>query len=164
MVPFTLSQSIYEFAKSHAIRAMCASVVYVRMCQSAKRVPTSNFLRANVPINVLTLQRCASYSTWCAKIPKANQFFNFVCQKAYQFFNYFSKEFFKFWVFQLCSTFANFKNIWAILENLSSETKNLNFNICKISLRKNLDLDPSNTFDVVFNGACGINRTIIRLV
>ena len=42
MVTFTLSQSIYEFAKSHAMRAMCASVVYVSICQSANK-------RANVP-------------------------------------------------------------------------------------------------------------------
>ena len=33
---------------------------------------------------------------------------------------------------------ANFKKIWAILGNLSRETKNLNSGICKISLRKNV--------------------------
>ena len=84
--------SIYEFAKLRDIRDMRASVVYVPMCQSAK-IPKECqliiFLRANVPINVLTCQRCASYSTWCVNMPKANQCFNFACQKAYQFFNYF---------------------------------------------------------------------------
>ena len=47
------------------------------------------------------------------------------CQKACQFFNYFSKE----KMFQLWLTFANFKNTWAILENLSREAKNLKQNI-----------------------------------
>ena len=32
-------------------------------------------------------------------------------------------------MFQLCSIFANFKNIWTILENLSHEKNNLNFDI-----------------------------------
>ena len=124
MVTFTLSQSEWEFAKSRAIRAMCASVVYVPTCQTHANL---SFLRANVPINVPTCQRCADYSTWRTNVPKA-----------YQFFNYFSKELSNFWIFQLCSIFANFKNIWAILQNLSWKTKNLNFDICKISLRKNL--------------------------
>ena len=39
--------------------------------------------------------------------------------------NYFSKEVFKFWFFLLRLIFGNIKNIWAILENLSHETKNL---------------------------------------
>ena len=70
-----------------------------------------------------------------ANVPNACQSFNFVYQKAYQFFNYFSNKFFNFSIFQSCSPFANFKNIWAILENLSRETENFNFDICKISLR-----------------------------
>ena len=52
-------------------------------------------------------------------------FFKLACQKACQFFNYFSKE----KMFQLWLTFANFKNTWAILENLSREAKNLKQNI-----------------------------------
>ena len=73
----------------------------------------------------------------------------FTGQKAQQFFNYFSKEFFDFWIFQLCSIFANFKNLWAILENLSCKTKNLNFVIRKISLTKNLvNLKPLMSFSM----------------
>ena len=73
----------------------------------------------------------------------------FTGQKAQQFFNYFSKEFFDFWIFQLCSIFANFKNLWAILENLSCEKKNLNFVIRKISLTKNLvNLKPLMSFSM----------------
>ena len=66
MVTFTLSQSIYEFAKLRVIRAMCASMVYVATCQSAKPMPTSHFLRANKRANVL----------------KVCQLFNLVCQHA----------------------------------------------------------------------------------
>ena len=44
---------------------------------------------------------------------------------------------------------ASFKNIWVILENLSRETKNFNFDICKISLRKNLiNLKPVTPFSM----------------
>ena len=46
--------------------------------------------------------------------------------------------------------FGNFQNIWAVLENLSSATKNLNFEICKISLRKNLvNLKPLTSMEHV---------------
>ena len=49
MVAFTLSQSIYEFAKLRATRAMCASVVYVLMCQIAKVSNTCQRLIFYVP-------------------------------------------------------------------------------------------------------------------
>ena len=118
-------------------------------CQHPKHMPTSHI----VPINVSMCQRCAKYSTWYVSVAKACQSFNFICQKAYQFFNYFSKEFFNFWIFQSCSPFANVKNIWAILENLSHQTKNLNFVICKISLRKNLiNLKPLMLFSIEHMG------------
>ena len=112
-------KKIYEFAKLRVIRAMSARVVYLPMCQSAKRVPISHFLRTNVPINVLTCQRSANYSTWCPKMPKANQIFNFACQKAYQFF----KRILHFLNFYNdAQHFQNLKNLWTILENLSRET------------------------------------------
>ena len=113
----------------------CASMVYVPTCKTRTNF---SFVRVNMLINVPSCQKCAKYSIWRVSLPKGCQFFKFACQKTFQFFNYFSKEFFSFSIFQLCSTFANFKNIWAILENLSRETKNLNFGICKISLSKNL--------------------------
>ena len=75
-----------------------------------------------------------------AYVPKASQHFIFTCQRAKNvlffklacqrtnrranFFNYFSKE----TMFQVWLTFANFKNTWAILENLSRETENLKHN------------------------------------
>ena len=93
--------------------------------------------------------KCQTRANKRANVPKVCQIFNFTCQKACQFFTYFPKKFFNFWNFQLCSTFANFKNIWAILENLSRETKNSNFDICKISLRKNLvNLTPLTSFSM----------------
>ena len=149
MVTFTPSQSVWEFAKLRAICAKHASIFYVPTCQTRADF---SLLLANVPANVPTRQRCANYSIWRANVPKACQSFNFVCQKAYHLFNYFSKEFFNFWIFQSCLPFENFKNIWAILENLSRETKNLNFDICQ-----------PKTFDIVFNRARGINQTSIRL-
>ena len=112
----------------HAIRAMCVSVIYVPMCKSAK-VPNA------CQLLIFTFQRANKR----ANVPKLYQLFNLVCQhaksepifhacqKAYQFFNYFSKEFFNFWNFQLCSTFANFRNISAILENLSHKTIKFKF-------------------------------------
>ena len=100
----------------HAMRAMRASVVYVPTCP-----------RANVPKACQHLIFTCQHANVPIKVPN-------VCQ----FFNYFSKEFVSFWIFQLSLTLANFKNIWATLENLSRETDDLNFDICKISLRKNL--------------------------
>ena len=60
----------------------------VPKCQ--KRAKFS-FLRANVPINVLTCQH-ANFSTWRAKVSKASHFFSFACQNVCQSSNYFSKE------------------------------------------------------------------------
>ena len=125
MVTCTLPQSVWEFAKLRTIRGMRASMVYMPMCKTRA---SFSFLRVNVPH---TCHKRGNVRMLC-------QLFNFACQRVYQFFNYFSKEFFNFWIFRLCSTFSNFKNICAILENLSRETKNSNFDICKISLRKNL--------------------------
>ena len=104
-----------------------------------------SFSRANVLINVpiFTLGvptcqggvkfSCVNFSTSSAK-RRTN--FSTIFQR-------------NFWIFQLYLTFAtNFKNIWAILENLSRETKNLHFDICQISSRKNFQ---PKTFDAVFN-------------
>ena len=64
MVIFTLSQSVWEFAKSRVIRAMRPSVVYVPTCKA--RVNFS-FLCAIVPINVPTCQWSANCLTLTAK-------------------------------------------------------------------------------------------------
>ena len=77
--------------------------------------------RANISFlsaNVVTCQRRAIFQIG---VP--------TCQKACQFFNYFSIE----KMFQLWLTFANFKNTWVILENLSREAKNLKQNILTFS-------------------------------
>ena len=58
--------------------------------------------------------------------------------KGVPIFQLFFKRTFQFLIFQLCSIFTNLKNILAIRENLFRETKNLNFEIYKISLRKTL--------------------------
>ena len=119
-------------------------------CQRAKRVSASHFAcqRASKRAKV-TCQRCANFKTCRVNVRKACQVFNFACQKAYQFFNYFSDEFLNFWIYQSWSLFANLKNIWPILEKLSRQTKKLNFDICKISWRKNLtNLKPLTSFSI----------------
>ena len=131
-------------------------------CQHGLRVNVPNayqlpILRANVPVNVLTCQRCANFKTCRVNVRKACQVFNFACQKAYQFFNYFSDEFLNFWIYQSWSVFANLKNIWPILEKLSCQTQNLQ------NLMKEKPYQPK-TFDVVFNQARGINQEVTRLM
>ena len=98
MVTFTLSQSVWEFAKSRAIRVKRVTMVYVPIWQTHANF---SFLRANVPINVPTYQGCDNYSTWNTNVPKGCQFFSFAYQKVYQFLKNFSKEFFNFSIFQL---------------------------------------------------------------
>ena len=63
MVTFTLLQSVWEFPKLRAIRAMCASVVYEpNACQ----------------LFIFTGQRANK----CANVPKVCQLFNLACQRA----------------------------------------------------------------------------------
>ena len=83
---------VRELAKSHAMRAIHASVVYLPTCQ--KRANFS-FLHANVPINVLMCQWGKSMPIFQLGVPtcqKACHFFNFAYQTVCQFLNYFSKE------------------------------------------------------------------------
>ena len=131
---------------------MRSSVVYVPKCQRATCEKRANF--SCLCANVSTCQyMCQRVSVPKSCLLLAFQFFNCSCQKAYQFFNYFSKESFNFWIFQICLTFANFKNIWAVLETSSRETKNLNFDFCKIPLRKNLiNLKPLTSFPMEYVG------------
>ena len=81
-----------------------------------------------VPCVLRTCQKYANISFLHAKVPKTCHFPNWrdSVPKDVPIFNYFSKE----KIFQLWLTFANFKNICAFRENLSRETKNVNFNIC----------------------------------
>ena len=129
MVTFTPSKRVWGFPKLCTICAIRASMVYV---PNACQLLFFTYQRANKRVNV---------------------------PKAYQLFNYFSKEFLNFWIFQLCSIFTNFKNIWVIPENLSPETKNVNF----ANFIKENSCQPK-PFDVIFKGARGINQPTIRLV
>ena len=155
------------------MRAMRASVVYMSMYQRANMPKACQLLifknqSAKVPINVPTLQRTKGVPIIQIGVPtcqrakgvpifqlgvptcqKVCQFFNFTWQKGLLFF----KRVFNFWIFQLCVTFTNFKNIWALLKNLSRETNNLTFDICKISLMKNLiNLKSLTSFSVKHMG------------
>ena len=124
---------IYYFTKH-----MGVCWITCHMCQACQ-----HGLRAHVT-NACQLFIITCRANKRVSVPKMCQLFNLACQRAKgvqifcQFFNCFSKEFFNFSIFQSCLPFENFKNIWAILENLSCGTKSLNFDICKISLRKNL--------------------------
>ena len=83
----------------------------------------------------------------CAYVPKACQHFIFTCKRANMpktchFSNWLANVpkdvpifqlFFKEQMFQLWLKFADFKNAWAILENLSRETKNLKHNILRFA-------------------------------
>ena len=105
-----------KFAKLLVIRT---SMVYL---QHTKCMPASHFY-------IPTCQSHNNFSIWHANVPKACQFFNLGCQhdkKQTNFSTIFQKNFS---IFQLCWTFVHFKNIWAILENLSCKTKFLNFDI-----------------------------------
>ena len=86
-----------------------------------------------------------------ANVAKLCQLFNLEYQRAkgVPIFQLFSKRTFQFLNFSIMSIFATFKNIWAILQNLSRETKNSNFDFCKISLIKNLvNLKPLTSFSM----------------
>ena len=71
-------------------------------------------------------------------MPKGVPIFQLFFEKVVQFLN-----------FSIMLDISNIKNIWTILENLPREAKNLNFDICKISLRKNLiNLKPLKSFSM----------------
>ena len=141
-----------------------ANVVYMLTCPCAKIVPTSYFY----------VSKC-QFVIKHANVPKACQFFNLTQQSAKKRANFstssakrrtnFSIIFqnnFSILKFSIVFNITNFKNIWAILENLSGKIKNLSFDICKIELRKK-PYQPK-IFDIIFNEARGIDWPIIRLV
>ena len=123
---------------------------------------TKSYIVSSYFLNLSLLNRVPCVPTWSmcplanvlkrANVPKACQFFNLACQRAKRRVNFSTSP------AEVILTFANFKNILAILENFSRETKKLNFHISKISFNE------PKTFDAVFNQARGINQTIIRLV
>ena len=77
---------------------------------------------------------------------KACQFFNFACQKAYQFFNDFSKEFFN---FSIMLNICKFQEYLGSSRKFISQNKEFKFDICKISLRRNLiSVKPLTSFSM----------------
>ena len=85
---------VRELAKSHAMPCVPYMPAWFT-CPRAKSVPTSHFLCANVPINVLMCQWGKSMPIFQLGVPtcqKACHFFNFAYQTVCQFLNYFSKE------------------------------------------------------------------------
>ena len=129
--------------------------------------------RVNKCANVSTCHRRAIYSTWRANVPKAWQYFNIACQrvkkgtnfstspakKAYQFFNSF--------VFQFLN-FSIMLNICKFLEYLGNSRKiisrNKEFKFWHLQNFIKEKLYQPKTYNSVFSGTRGINRTIIRPV
>ena len=128
---------------------------HVPKCQTCA---SFSFLRANVPINMLTCHRCANCSAWCANMPKANQLFNFTCQKAYQFFLFF-KRIFQFMNFSIMVNICKFQEYLGNCRKPISQIKEFKFWHLQ-NFIKEKPCQP-NAFGVVFYGVRGINRTII---
>ena len=106
------------------MRIMSASVIWVPTCQ-----------HDNVP------KTCQFFNLACANVPKGVPIFQLRLPKGVTIFYLFFKGIFKFLNFSVMLNIciANFKNIWAIREKLSCETKNLKFDIWKIlSSKENL--------------------------
>ena len=124
----------------------CVPVVYVPMYQARANF---SFLRANVPINMPTCQRCANYSTWNPSWHRRANFSISPAKRLTNFSNFFQKNFSTFAFFnyaQICK----FQEYLGISRKLILETKNSNFDICKISLRENLvNLKSLTSFSMV---------------
>ena len=101
-----------------------------------------------MPINQLGVPTCQRRTNFSTSPAKRRTNFSTTFQKNFSIFEFFN----------YAQHLQNFTNIWAILENLSRETKNLNFDICKISLRKNLvSLTPLTTFSMEHNYSASVN-------
>ena len=91
--------------------------VFIFMCYGASKCAKV------VPIfqpGLLAYQRRVNFLTWRVNVPNSGPIFHPFIKKNFSFLN-----------FSAMFKFSHFKNIWAILENLLCETKNLNFGICK---------------------------------
>ena len=114
----------FSFLRANvSTNALKACQLFILACQRAKGMP---IVQLGLPI----FQRCTNLSTWHANVPifqphlpKCIPIFQLFLKGVFQFLNFSV-------MFNIC--IANFKNIWAILENLSRKTKNLNFDIFKI--------------------------------
>ena len=112
-------------------------------------------LDANVPINVPNCQRCANYLTWPANVStssaKRRTIFELLFRRIFQFLN-----------------FLIMLNIWKFQECLgNSRNPNSRNKVFKFWHLQNFIKEKPcqpKSFDVVFDGARGINQTIIRLV
>ena len=112
-------------------------------------------LDANVPINVPNCQRCANYLTWRPNVSissaKRHTIFELLFRRIFQFLN-----------------FLIMLNIWKFQECLgNSRNPNSRNKVFKFWHLQNFIKEKPcqpKSFDVVFDGARGINQTIIRLV
>ena len=114
-----------EFAKSLAMYAMRARVVYMSMCQHAN-VPTSHFTcqRANVP-------KACQFSTWRTNVPKGLPIFQLRLPKGVSNFQLFFKRIFKFLNFSILPNICKFQEHLGSSRKLISQ-KEFKLYICKI--------------------------------
>ena len=139
MFTFTLSQSMWEFGKSRVIRAMRARGLRANV-PSACQLPIFTCQRAKgVPIIQLGIHRGIG-------VP----IFQFHLLKGLPIFQTFFKRTFQLLNFSIMLNICKFQEYLGISRKLISETKNSNFDICKISLRENLvSLKPLTSFSMV---------------
>ena len=113
-----------DFSKSCAMRA---SVVYAPTRQRASVSKACQLL-------IFTCQRVNKP----ANVPKACQIFQIHLRKDVPIFQVFFKRAFQFFNISISLNICKFQEYLGNSRNLSRKTKNLNFDFCKISLRKNL--------------------------
>ena len=104
---------------------------------------------------VPSCQRCANYSIWCPNVSKAGA--NLSTSPAKRRINFSA-------VFQ--NNFSIILNIWEFQEYFRNSRKLISWNkeFKSWHFQNFIKEKSSKIFDVVFNGACGINWLIIRLV
>ena len=98
-------------------------------------------------------QRQTNFSPWRVNVPKVALNFQLRLPEGVLIFKLIFKRILQFSNFLIMLNISKYQE-YLSYSNLSRETKNLDFDISKISLTKTLS---TKTFDVVYNGAHGIN-------
>ena len=149
---------IYIFTKGTGVKLLaigCASMVSVPTCQTSAKF---SFALVNRLINVPTCQRCVNYSIWLANVSKGCYFSNSSAKRRTNFSVIFQKNFSIFEFFNYAQS--------KFQENLGNSRKPVSRNkeFKFWHLQNFVKEECPKIFDIVFSGACGINRTIIHLL
>ena len=76
LIDVALCVFLFEFAKSHAMRAICASMVYMPTCPHAKSMPISHFYMPTFLV-MLNICKFLEYLDNCRKFILRNEEFKF---------------------------------------------------------------------------------------